>query len=150
MRDVNRRDVVRFVAGLAAGTGLMAASEASAKDPKPPADPELELALSSLGTFMFAEQLKTKIDDNGPGRDVVITSAIADGKSTHVYLRSNSVRIFRADANVDDFTKKGGVHWYFGDTKGKIQFKNPGALIMVMRDEDGIVRWYSLGLDFRC
>jgi hypothetical protein len=61
------------------------------------------------------------------------------------------MRIFRADAGRDDFTKQGGWYWHCGKTEGQAQFvKQPGALIMVVRQMDGTVYWYLLIMDCRC
>ena len=150
MRDVSRRHVVKLAAGLAVGVGVVVSNKVLAQEAKPPADPELESALTSLGTFMFAELVTTKIDDTDRGRDLVITSATSEGRSTSISVRSRTAKIFRADAGVDKFTKNGGVHWQFGDAKGKTQFKKPGALVMVVHDGEGTIHWYSLTPDYRC
>jgi len=67
-----------------------------------------------------------------------------------VLIRPGTMRIFRADAGKDEFTKKGGLYWKCGKAEGKFQFQEPGALVMALRDQDGTVRCYSLALDFRC
>ena len=151
MSDVTRRDLVKLAAGLAVGAGAVAGNEAVALEAiKPATDGELRIDLTSLAGYRLAEQVTTKIDDTGHSCDLVITSAILDGQSTFVYVRSNQVRVFRADAGIDEFTKLGGLYWRFGDSKGKMQFKKPGALVMVLRDGKGMVNWYSLAIDFRC
>lgn len=159
MSEVSRRDAVKLAAGLAVGTSGVLASVALGQEarkpvdrqpPKPPADRELELALKSPDAFMFAEHVTAKIDVTGPSRALVITSAAADARGTLASVPSRSMRIFRADAGVDEFTKQGGLYWRHGDHKGKTQFKKPGALVLVLRDEGGTVHWYSLMGDERC
>ena len=151
MTDVTRRDLVKLVASLAVGAGAVAANEATAQEAvKPAADAELQMDLTSLGGYRLAEHVTAKIDDTGSSRDLVITSAIVDGQSTLVYVRSNQMRVFRADTGVDEFTKQGGLYWRFGDAKGKVQFKKPGTLVIVVRDDKGTVNWYRLAIDFRC
>ena len=54
------------------------------------------------------------------------------------------------DAGVDEFTRQGGWYWKCGKVEGKSQFKQPGALILAVRQQDGAVEWYSLHLDVRC
>jgi hypothetical protein len=100
---------------------------------------------------MFGEQIDLKLDGDRYSRDLVITSACdEDGRSTQVNLRSASMRIFRADAHKDEFTRKGGLYWEFNGKKGTVQFKAPGALVMVVRDQNDAVRFYTLMLDIRC
>jgi hypothetical protein len=157
MSDVTRRDAVKLVAGLAVGAGALAAREAQSQEPKrvadlpppkPPADTMLARALASPQGFLFAEQIVSKSD---PAFDVVVTSARdLEGKPDRVVIRTGTMRIFRADAGVDGFTKRGGWYWQCGDTQGKSQFEVPGALVMAVREKDGTVRWYSLGKDYRC
>lgn len=154
MRKVSRRDGAKLVAGLAVGARVVITNEVladeSVKPAQVPVDKPLELALQSPSAFMFAEQVTSRLDGPGEGHDLVITSATPDARGTLIYVRSRSMRIFRADAGVDEFTKQGGLYWRFGNTRGKTQFKQPGALVMVVRDGEGTVHWYSLAFDLRC
>jgi hypothetical protein len=179
MRKVSRRDGVKLVAGLAVGARVVITNEVfadeilkpaqvpvdkplelelpnevfadeSLKPAQVPVDKPLELALQSPSAFMFAEQVTSRLDGPGEGHDLVITSATPDARGTLIYVPSRSMRIFRADAGVDEFTKRGGLYWRFGNTRGKTQFKQPGALVMVVRDGEGTVHWYSLEFDVRC
>jgi|SRR6185437_16087350 len=71
----------------------------------------------------------------GYSRDLVITSALDEnGKLAPVYVRSSSVRVFRADAGVDDFTKSGGLHWRFHDKTGKVRLPSAGEIVMIVRE----------------
>jgi hypothetical protein len=179
MRKVSRRDGVKLLAGLAVGARVVITNDVLAdeilkpaqvpvdkllelelpnevfadetlKPAQVPVDKPLELALQSPSAFMFAEQVTSSLDGPGDGHDLVITSATPDARGTVIYLPSRSMRIFRADAGVDEFTKQGGLYWRFGNTIGKTQFKHPGALVMVVRDGEGTVHWYSLEFDMRC
>src|SRR6478672_11154508 len=111
MRDVSRRDAMTMAAGLAICAQTVSAGDAAAQGGPTPADEVLEKAHRSPQSFMFAEQVTTKLAEDGAGRDLVITSAASNTRVTHVYLRPRSVRIFRAAAGVDEFTRKGGVYW---------------------------------------
>ena len=115
-------------------------------------DGALDNALKNPHVYMFGERVTSKTDPTAPhGFDLVITSARdVDGKPEQVMVRPGTMRIFRADAAVDEFTKKGGWYWKCGKVEGKSQFKEPGALIMVVRQQDGAVEWYSLVIDVRC
>ena len=98
--------------------------------------------------FMFDEQVSSTCPETG---DLVITSAQdAEGKPTALRVLPGTLRVFRADQRVDEFTGKGGWYWRCGDVQGKLQFAKPGALIVVVRGNDGTVHWYSLQFDFRC
>lgn len=118
----------------------------------PPVDHMLENALKNPYLFFFGEQATSKTDPNAPRSfDLVITSARnVKGEREEVTVRPGTIRIFRADAGVDEFTKQGGWYWKCGGVRGKSQFKAPGALVMVVRLSDGTVQWYSLHLDIRC
>ena len=70
--------------------------------------------------------------------------------NTQVRVPSGAMRIFRADTNQDEFTRQGGIYWRFHEQKGRIQFNQPGALVMIVRDRDDTVRCYSLVHDLRC
>jgi hypothetical protein len=101
---------------------------------------------------MFGEQATSKTDPSAPHSfDLIITSARGPkGERTSVRVRPGTMRIFRADAGVDEFTKQGGWYWKCGEVNGQSQFKQPGALILVVRQRDGTVQWYSLVFDLRC
>jgi len=135
---------------LTAGVGVLALGQ-SAKAALP-ADGELDNALRNPNAYMFGERVTSKTDPTAPHSfDLVITSARGvDGKPEQVMVRPGTMRIFRADAEVDEFTKKGGWYWKCGKVEGKSRFKEPGALIMVVRQQDGAVEWYSLVIDIRC
>ena len=51
---------------------------------------------------------------------------------------------------MDDFTRGGGVYWTFWKTEGRFQFRQPGGMVLIVRDADDTVRCYSLGVDLRC
>jgi hypothetical protein len=153
MSNVSRRDAVKLAAGLAVGAGGLAAQGARGQEPKkvadpPPADTLLAHALKNPHGLMFGEEVVSKSDT---GFDLVVSTARdVQGKPDTLNIRSGTMRVFRADAGVDEFTKRGGVYWKCGETEGKLQFKTLGALVMVVREKDGTVRWYSLHKDFRC
>ena len=151
MRNVNRRDAVKLAAGLAAGTGLAARAEAKGDGPKVK-DTILALAKKNSETFTFVEQVTFKTSTTEPRSfNLVIATALDEqGVSEAVIIRQGTTKIFRADSGVDDVTKKGGVHWTCGAAKGTFEFKEPGALVLAVREQDGTVRCYSLGIDYRC
>lgn len=126
--------------------------EKPAAKPPEPADPELADALRNPQMFFFGEQATSKTDPNAPHSfDLVITSARnVKGERENVTIRPGTIAIFRADAGVDEFTKQGGWYWRCGKVEGKSQFKQPGALILVVRQLDGAIQWYSLHYDIRC
>lgn len=156
MSDVNRRDAVKLAAGLAVGAVGLAPRDARADQAQPVAakasvDPMLESAQSNSQIFMFREQVTFRIEGDGRSRTLAFTSARdTQGKATHIHVPSAAMRIFRADAGLDEFTRQGGIYWKFRETEGKIQFKQPGALVMVVRDHDDTVRCYALDYDLRC
>ena len=116
---------------------------------EPSADGLLERALQTPQMFMFDEHVTSTTGDSS--KDLIVTSARGLQLNPEtVIIRPGTMRIFRADADRDDFTRQGGWHWRCGDTEGDSQFKQPGALIMVVRQQDGTVHWYSLVLDLRC
>lgn len=149
MRDLSRRDAVMQAAGLVLGAGVIASHGAAAEETKTTGD-ALELCAQDLSALMFIERVTSKIGDHGDGRDLVITSALSAGRRTSISVRSRSVRIFRPDPDVDEFTKQGGLYWEFGEIQGKTQLKMPHVMVMVVRDADGTVQWYPLSIDFRC
>jgi len=61
MSHVNRRDMVKLVAGLTIGAGV-----ATAQEPRKAADPMLENALKNPDVFMFAEQVTFKTSITEP------------------------------------------------------------------------------------
>lgn len=133
---------------LTAGVGVLALGQSA----KAAVDGQLDNALKNPHEYMFGERVTSKTDPTAPKSfDLVIMSARGvDGKSEKVTVRPGTMRIFRADAGVDEFTQKGGWYWKCGKVEGKSQFKEPGALIMVVRQQDGAVEWYSLVIDVRC
>jgi hypothetical protein len=156
MSELSRREAV--ICGLAASAGALV-GQAGADEkpgvaglqPLPTNDPDLTHALSGPWGFMFSEQVAFKLAGDGYSRDLVITSAKnADGKPERLFIRSATMRIFRADANVDAFTREGGVYWQFHDKAGTFKFKEPGALVLLVREHDDTVRCYSLAFDERC
>jgi RNA polymerase sigma factor (sigma-70 family) len=141
------------VAGVPKPDGVPPAPGAKADNEAPKVgDVRLRSARSNPSIYMFAEQATSKIDPDAPRSfNLVITSARnEDGRPEDVVVRPGTMRVFRADAGVDEFTRQGGWYWRCGAVEGKSQFKAPGALIMVVRLHDGTIQWYSLVPDFRC
>ena len=144
MAVTNRREAMKLAAGLALAAGVATEAPASGQEPKPsalpphpkaPADFELVTARSSPEAFMLGDPVTFKIKGDGYSRDLVITSALDEsGKPAPVYVRSSSVRVFRADAGVDDFTKSGGLHWRFHDKTGKVRLPSAGEIVMIVRE----------------
>jgi hypothetical protein len=167
MSQFNRREAVKWAVGAAACAGGLA-GRAAGGDEKPvgggqpgiapqqvtsqrPTDAALEQALRSPSTFMFREQVTFKLEGDRHSRDLYITSARnPEGKPERVRVPSASMRIFRADSSVDEFTREGGVYWQFFGKEGKFQLKDPGAIVLIVRDHDDTVRCYSLIHDVRC
>ena len=152
MTALTRRDVIKGAAGVAMGVGALTSRKSRGEiQDGPGKDLTLEQAIKNPQSFMFSEQASFKIEGDGYSRDLFITSA-RDSQAKRVQMRvpAGSMRIFRADANVDEFTKQGGMYWQFFGKEGKVQFKQPGALVMIVRDHDDVVRCYSLVFDFRC
>ncbi len=134
--------------GILSTSLALTASTSSSQPQAATADPMLQAALQSTQHFLITEQAISKTD---PNFDVVVTSAKdAQGKRESVYIRTGTTRIFRADDGLDEFTKQGGWYWNNGETKAQTRFNQSGALIMVVREMDGTVRWYALGVDYRC
>ena len=136
------------------GLAVLSAAIVSATPPadgqpsEQPLDSMFENALKNPQSFMFREHATSKIDAH---KELIVTSALDEhGTPQKVYVRSGTMRIFRADADRDGITKRGGWYWRVGETKGESQFKTPGALVMVVRELDGTVHWYALNYDFRC
>ena len=138
---------------------LSASVPADSQPSVEPLDQMLETALNSPHSFMFTEKMTSKVD---PHAELVITSARGvHGTPEKLFIRSRTMRVFRADAALDDFTRQGGWYWRCGDAEGKSQFESlseswivpsdgAGPLIMVVREDDGTVHWYALTIDFRC
>lgn len=149
MDTLNRRNAVKLAASLTIGTGLTA--HAAFSDDKPKMDTELAAAGQGLSAYMFREEVTVKLVGDGRSRDLVITSARdAELRETLIYVRSGTMRVFRADAEKDDFTKSGGIYWRFFGKEGTVKFKTPGALVMVVRNHDDTVKFYTLAPDIRC
>lgn len=138
-----------------------AAPQAAAKEE--PADPMLDCAIRTdgLGGLMFGAHAVSKIH---PHTELVVTSARdAEGRPTKLFIKSGTVRVFRADASLDDFTAKGGWYWYSRDAQGQTAFEprpgddglsdtppKAGPLVLVIYHPDGTIDWYSLHYDMRC
>jgi hypothetical protein len=160
MNNVNRRDVVKLAAGLAVGAGVLAAQPSpaqeapAASDPsgKPSVDRQLEMALKDPERFQFTEQFTFKTSTTDPHTQHLEITPVQGSRLGYdvVAVPTGTIRIFRADAAPDEFTKKGGLYWKCGKDQGKLQFKQPGPLVMVVRDKDGTVHCYSLAMDYRC
>jgi hypothetical protein len=160
MGDVSRRDMVKLTAGLFAGSG--AAAAAPAADPelkKAPAAPAvapardglLAGAINSPQGFMLSDAETFRLLGDVRAYDLLITSALnREGVRELVRVRPGSMRIFRADAGVDEFTKEGGLYWRIHDTEGRVKLKTPGAVVMVVREGSDTVRCYIMTPDFRC
>jgi hypothetical protein len=127
---------------------VSATPQAELKSSKGNLDSMLELAQNSPSTFMFGEQLTTKIDGYS---ELTISGTLSEtGEAGFARLKPGKMKILRLDASKDDFTKQGGFYWRSGKTEGKAQFKNRGAIVMVVYQMDGTVHWYSMILDLRC
>lgn len=156
MSSIHRRNIV--VAGLAVAAGLASGAAPAADDVPdifggfPDAkDVELASVVQDLHTYMISEEVTIKLEGDRHSRDLVITSARdKDLLPIKVSVRSASMRVFRADPNRDEFTKAGGVYWNFRGKEGKVQLKQAGALVMVIRDRDDTARFYTLVPDMRC
>jgi len=173
MSEVSRRDVVKFAAALALGSSAATAGLALAEETAKPAgapqapnvaDESLAWANSSPQSFMLIGPATFHLEGDGYSRDLYITSARdLEGKSNRVRIPSGSMRVFRADAAVDEFTKQGGLHWRFHNQQGKVKLKQAeagllgtndrklsrGAIVMVVREDD-TVRCYTMTPDDRC
>jgi hypothetical protein len=166
MSNLSRREAVQWAVGAACAGGLVARAaggdeKASGSGPaaigpqapagQPPKDQALEQAQRQPGSFMFSEHVTFKLEGDGHSRDLYITSAKdAEGKREPVRVPSAAMRIFRADSSVDAFTRSGGVYWTFFGQEGRFQFKESGALVLIVREHDDTVRCYSLTHDMRC
>src|SRR5262249_41482040 len=140
MGDVSRRDLVKFAAGLAVGSGVATGGRAAGQEPQKPAVPPapdalLAMAMDNSQAFMLTGPETFRLAGDGASRHLIITSARGrDGQRARVRVPSGSVRIFRADADVDKFTKRGGLHWQFHDTQGRVKLRTPGEIVMVVRE----------------
>ena len=143
-----------FLAGLAILTATLVsgAQTPAGKPAAKPVDEELASAIKNPSNYFFSEQITFKTSVTDPHTfELIITSAKdPEHDRRGEIVRPGTMRIFRANANVDDFTKKGGFYWKCGTTEGKAEFKTPGAIIMVVRDMDGTVRCYTMFHDVRC
>jgi len=164
MIDITRRDAVRlWAASLVSGSGALALGaaedrageiEANKQLTAAPADPNaedsaLKNAIEHPQSFMFLEQVTFQLQGDRYSRDLYFTSARNSGKKG-LRVPIGSMRIFRADPDVDEFTKSGGIYWKSFNTDGKLQFKQPGALVMAVRQRDDTVHCYTLMPDLRC
>lgn len=150
MSDLNRREAVKMVAGLSIGMGALTARGAVGAEDTKPADKMLQAALESPSRFMFTAQRTFKTTPSG--YPLIFTSALRK-PTDHpegVGMLPATMRIFRANADQDEFTRKGGLYWQCGREKGQLQFKHPGEVIMAVYDHDGTVNCYSLFYDLRC
>lgn len=161
MSDVSRREALRLGAGLAVGGGLLAgrdvlgdepAKDEAPKEAKPVEDWKLKSAQENPEAFMFTQEITFKSSTTDPYTQFVKISPVKGSRQGYeeVLLPIGSMRIFRAYADKDEFTRKGGLYWKCGKSEGKIQFSEPGELVMAVRDRDGTVRCYSLEFDLRC
>ncbi|WP_417377526.1 hypothetical protein [Gimesia sp.] len=150
MSDLSRRDAVKMVAGLGLGMGALAAQDAAGAETAQPEDKMLQDALENPARFMFTAQRTFKTTPSG--YRLFFTSALRKPTDLKegVSMLPASMRIFRANADQDDFTRRGGLYWKCGKEEGQIQFKNPGELIMAVYDQAGTVNCYSLFYDVRC
>ena len=173
MTEVTRRGIVKCAAALAVGAGMVATGSALGEEPdntagarpaQKPADEFLARAKRSPEAFMLSQPEIFALDTDGHSRDLIITSA-RDKQANPVKVRvpSRSVRIFRADPSVDEFTAQGGLHWRFRDKPGKVklpkesksalalgaQRPGQGPIVMVVRDEE-TVRVYTMTPEGRC
>lgn len=165
--DVNRRDAIKFAAVLAVGASSTSADLALGQqtdkpnettDTKITRDVLLVNAKQNPETFMLSEPTIFMLTTDARSRDLVITSARdEEGNQVEVDIRSRCVRIFRADATVDEFTSQGGVYWRCRNTTGKAKLnkfsgwgdKHSGPIVMLVRDDEE-VRLYTMVPDLRC
>lgn len=154
MSRISRRVAVKLAAGLSVGAGLVTVGESRGEEVQKPAPKDLELssAVEHLPSYMFAEQVtfKTSVTEPHSFR-LNFTSAVEPGGNGHgVEVRPGTVRVFRDAGDQDKSTKSSGLHWKCGAATGTVQFKEPGGLILAVRDLDGTVRCYRLVFDLRC
>lgn len=161
MENISRRKAVKLAAGLAMGSGVLAAATTGQADDLTgltflPSDPKAtdEALLNAIRyplSYMFTEQIELKLEGDRSSREVVITSALNERRQkTKHYIRPGTMRVFRADPYVDDFTREGGLYWRYNRKDGQVKFKKPGQVVLVVRDNEQNVRFYTLMLDLRC
>lgn len=176
MSQVNRRDVMKRVAGLGAvatglgvlitnpsdsshsakaanekeSTGRLSRLQQDSKADTEKIDYMLKDAIARPTRFMFKEQKSFKVADNR--YPVYFTSVFGNPEHNPFdnRLLPGSMCVFRADSSVDEFTSKGGLYWKTDKEKGKIQFKKPGEIFIAIRDLQGTVTCYTLTYDLRC
>jgi hypothetical protein len=152
--------MVKLAAGLAVGSGVMAGELAASQEPTkavdtpevvPAKDALLAMAIDNPQGFMLTGAKTFRLEGDGASRDLLITSALdRDGKRNVVRVPSGSMRIFRADADIDEFTRQGSLHWRFHDTQGRVKLKTPGEIVMLVREGYATVRCYIMTPDERC
>lgn len=159
MSDLSRRNLVRLAAGLAVGAGVVTPAMTSADEfgqllnfgDGVVEDKQLESVIKNPSHYMFGEQAVVKLEGDRHSRDLIITSARdVSNQSSKVYVRSGTMRIFRANPDVDDFTKQGGFYYTFNGKQGQVQFKHPGQIVMVVRDHNDNAWFYTMVFDLRC
>jgi len=160
MTEFSRRDVLMAAASLAAGSGMATSRGAAGQESEQPTDAELarqlvDEALASANSnpqaYMLIGPETFQIVGDGHSRDLIITSALdRTGKPTSVHIPSGAMRIFRANMEVDEFTRQGGLHWRFHNTEGKVTLKSPGEIVMIVREGYDTVRCFIMKPDFRC
>lgn len=156
MTDMSRRDVVKFAAALAVGAagGSTASGQepkkAAAPAPAAPRDDLLALAVASPKSFALDAPVTFRFKTDGRSRDLVFPQTLdQEERRVTVHMPSGTMRVFRADAGVDEFTKKGGLRWEFFGMRGEVTLHAPGAIVMAVREDD-TVRCYVMTLDLRC
>ena len=160
MSAISRRQVIKLAAGLGVAPAAAAAGPGEAQVPKQPdgrqqtrpgTDALLAQAMQDPQTFMLTGPVTFHLGAGHESYDLFITSARDVDRNRYlVHVPSRSIRIFRADAEMDSFTGQGGLYWRFRDRQGKVKLASPGEIVMVMRDGDDTVRCYIMTPDFRC
>ena len=151
MRPINRRTAIRQAAAVSL-TSALAATGASGQTLKTTVDALLIQARKCPNFLMFGESATFQTSTTEPNTfALVFTSAVDEnGKREMIEVRPGTMTIFRADARVNEETKKGGVLWKCGAKSGTVTFKQPGQIILAVREHDGTVRCHTLVHDFRC
>lgn len=158
MNELNRRDALLLAATVTLGATATEthAQEAKqspfAKETKPADNASFKLAAENPEIYMFSETVTFKTSVTAPHTQYLKMWAAAASRSGYdvILIPAGTTRMFRADPSLDAFTKKGGLYWSCGKDSGTIQFKQAGALIMVIRDHEGNVTCHTLTLDVRC
>lgn len=159
MSNLDRRDAVKWAAGLAIGSGiaatphLVAADDTNTPPVAAPTDQDewLVQVRSDVQRVQLGKPVTLQLAQGGRGHDLVITSARDEnGKAVKYRVRLSSVRIIRADRTVDAFTRAGGLYWTHNGQSGQVQLDTPGAVVMIVREHDETVRFYTALPDFRC